>query len=67
MNNTNTKFLGLADLEALAQTLATSQGFYGRLLERLQELDTDEQKQLDDTIKAQKFTTQLDLIFWLEA
>ena len=67
MNNTNTKFLGLADLEALAQTLATSQGFYGRLLANLQELDTDERQELDETIKARHFTDTLDLIFWLEA
>ena len=63
----NTKFLGFDDLLSLAESLSHSQGFYTRLYNNLQELDTDEQKQLDDTIKQQHFTTQLDLILWLEA
>ena len=62
----NSKFLGLADLEALASTLAKSQGFYGRLLASSQELDTEQRQKLNDTIKKQRFTTSLDLILWIE-
>lgn len=63
----NTKFLGFTDLMALAESLSHSQGFYTRLYNNLQELDTDEQKQLDKVIKQNKFTNTIDLILWLEA
>lgn len=62
----NSNFLGVDDLEALASTLARSQGFYGRLLASLQELDTEHRQKLNDTIKKQRFTTSLDLILWVE-
>ena len=62
----NSNFLGLDDLEALSHTLAQSQGFYGRLLASLQELDTEQRQKLNSTIKKQRFTTSLDLILWIE-
>lgn len=62
----NSNFLGLDDLESLASTLAQSQGFYGRLLENLHEMDTEQRQQLNNTIKKQRFTTSLDMILWIE-
>lgn len=62
----NSKFLGLADLEALASTLAHSQGFYGRLLQQLKQLDKEDRQKLNDTIKKQRLTDTLDLILWIE-
>lgn len=63
----NTKFLGIKDLEDLCKTLAKSQGFYGRLLANLQELDKEQRKELNTQIKKQRFTDTLDLILWLES
>lgn len=58
--------LGFKDLYNLCAELSHSQGFYGRLLADLQELDEDEIAELDERIKEQNFTNELDLILWLE-
>lgn len=58
--------LGFEDLYELCCELSHSQGFYGRLLSDLQELDEDEIAELDEKIKEQNFTNKLDLILWLE-
>ena len=58
--------LGFEDLYQLCVELSHSQGFYGRLLADLQELDEDEIAELDERIKAQNLKTELDLILWLE-
>lgn len=60
------KYLGFNDLYDLVGSLANSQGFYSRLFRELQELDNEQRQELDNTIKQQKFTDSLDLIFWLE-
>lgn len=69
MNNTKqkTRFLGLKDLENLCREFAKSQGFYGRLLENLQDLTKEDRQQLNKEIKRQKLTTDLDLILWVES
>lgn len=58
--------LGFKDLYELCESLSHSQGFYGRLLANLQELNEEEIAELDEQIKAQNLNTELDLIFWLE-
>ena len=62
----NSKFLGFTDLLTLAKSLSHSQGFYTRLYNNLQELDTEQKQKLNNTIKKQRFTTSLDLILWIE-
>lgn len=58
--------LGFEDLYELCAKLSHSQGFYGRLLADLQELNEEEIAELDERIKSQKLETELDLIYWLE-
>ena len=58
--------LGFEDLYELCAELSHSQGFYGRLLANLQELNEEEIAELDEHIKAQNLKTKLDLIYWLE-
>ena len=54
------------DLFELCQTLAQSQGFYGRLLRQLNEMCEDDLHELDLQIKNANLQTSLDLILWLE-
>ena len=58
--------LGFEDLYELCAELSHSQGFYGRLLANLQELNEDEIAELDERLKEQNLETILDLIRWLE-
>lgn len=60
------KYLGFNDLYSLVGSLATSQGFYFRLFRELQEIDNEQKEELDNTIKQQKFTNEIDLILWIE-
>ena len=46
--------------------LSKSQGFYGRLLRRLQECDGDTYNQIMDELVAQRFNDPLDLILYFE-
>ena len=47
-------------------TLANSQGFYGRLLERLTD-GTESAKQCLDAMVAQNFSDVVDMVMWLES
>ena len=47
-------------------TLANSQGFYGRLLERLTD-GTESAKQCLDVMVAQNFSDVVDMVMWLES
>lgn len=46
--------------------LASSQGFYGRLLNEIENFTDEEMKKWNETIENQGFTDDLDLILWLE-
>ena len=56
-------------LFALAQDLAKSQGFYGRLLHSLQEMTTDDLQNLENTMEQELglHADNLDIILWLES
>lgn len=60
------KYLGFNDLYNLAGRLSISQGFYSRLFRELQEIDNEQKEELDNTIKQQKLTNEIDLILWIE-
>lgn len=60
------EYLGFEDLYLLCESLSRSQGFYGRLLRDLQELDEEQIEEIDADMKAHKFTDDLDIIYWLE-
>lgn len=56
----------IKDLFELCEELSRSQGFYGRLLNTLNELDEFQLHELDLQIKNANLQTSLDLIIWLE-
>lgn len=56
----------IKDLFDLCNELSRSQGFYGRLLNTLNELDEFQLHELDLQIKNANLQTSLDLILWLE-
>lgn len=58
--------LGFKDLYNLCAELSHSQGFYGRMLANLQELNEEQIAELDKEIKSHNFRNDLDLIYWLE-
>lgn len=48
------------------KSLAGSQGFYGRLLEQLMELDEDGTAELIGRLEEEKFDDTLDVVLFLE-
>lgn len=54
------------DLFLLCNELSKSQGFYGRLLRQLEEMDEIELADLNIAIQNANLQTSLDLILWLE-
>lgn len=56
----------IKDLFELCEELRFSQGFYGRLLNALNELDEFQLHELDLQIQNANLQTSLDLILWLE-
>lgn len=54
------------DLIKLCKKLAPSQGFYGRLLRRLEEADEITLADLDSTMQSLNLKDEMDIIMWLE-
>lgn len=46
--------------------LSNSQGFYGRLLRDISEMDDDEFTELEHIIESQNFTSALDVVMFFE-
>lgn len=46
--------------------LSNSQGFYGRLLRDISEMDDDEFEELEHIIESQNFTSVLDVVMFFE-
>lgn len=61
------RYLGIEDLFDLCRSLQHSQGFYGRLLNNLNDMTDDEKDHLNSVMLEQKFTSDLDIILWLES
>ena len=54
------------DLIKLCKELAPSQGFYERLLEKLENMDKDELADLDYRMQEANLLDEIDMIMWLE-
>ena len=54
-------------IENLLQTLATSQGFYGRLLNDIYSLNDEEQERVWEELENQHFADSLDVVMFFEA
>ena len=57
------KFTGEQAIE-LINTLKLSQGFYGRIAEKLE--DTEVRKEFIEEVNSKNFTDSVDFILWLE-
>ena len=58
--------MGVKDLFDLCRKLAPSQGFYGRLLAQLEEMDENDLDLVDQDMKEANLKDELDIIMWLE-
>ena len=54
------------DLIKLCKKLAPSQGFYGRLLEKLENMDEQDLSDIDSAMQSANLKDDLDIILWLE-
>lgn len=54
------------DLIRVCKYLAKSQGFYGRLLARLEEMDEQDLSDIDSAMQSANLKDDLDIILWLE-
>ncbi len=54
-------------IENLMQSLAMSQGFYGRLLDQIYSAPEDEQEMFWENMEAQNFGCDLDVVLFLES
>ena len=54
------------DLIKLCRKLAPSQGFYGRLLAQLEEMDEQELSDIDTVMQGLNLKDELDIVMWLE-
>lgn len=49
------------------ETLAKSQGFYGRVLNAIDEAEPERQEKIWDELEAQNFTNSVDLVMYFES
>ena len=54
------------DLIRVCKDLAKSQGFYGRLLAQLEEMDEQDLSDIDSAMQSANLKDDLDIILWLE-
>lgn len=54
-------------IENLLQTLAMSQGFYGRLLNQIYSLNDEDQERVWEELENQHFGSDLDVVLYFEA
>lgn len=62
----NDEFLTFDEMIDIITELSFSQGFYGRLLRDLNELDDETLNEVKNLWENKKFTDNIDFIMWLE-
>ena len=62
----NDEFLTFDEMIDIITELSFSQGFYGRLLRDINELDDETLNEVKNLWENKKFTDNLDFILWLE-
>ena len=60
------KFMSFKQSKAIVKELAKSQGFYCRLLDSMERMEEEQQKELELDFELNKVKTDLDLIFYFE-
>lgn len=59
--------MGREEIRAVFEMLACSQGFYGRLLRDIDELDEDSKEVFWQDLEAQDFSDSVDVILYMES
>ena len=62
----NDEFLSFDEMIDIITELSFSQGFYGRLLRDINELDDETLNEVKNLWENKKFTNNVDFIMWLE-
>lgn len=60
------KFMTFEKALEIVRKLSYSQGFYGRLLRNMQEMDEEQRKELEEDFEYNKVKDSMDLIFYFE-
>lgn len=60
------KFMSFKQAKEIVRELAKSQGFYCRLLDSMEKMEEEQQKELELDFELNKVKTDLDLIFYFE-
>ena len=60
------KFISFKQAKAIVKELAKSKGFYCRLLDSMERMEEDQQKELELDFELNKIKTDLDLVFYFE-
>ena len=60
------RFMSFKQAKAIVKELAKSQGFYCRLLNTMERMKEEQQKELELDFELNKVKTDLDLIFYFE-
>lgn len=60
------KFMTFEKALKIVRDLSYSQGFYGRLLRNMQEMDEEQRKELEQDFEYNKVKDSMDLIFYFE-
>jgi hypothetical protein len=62
----NNDYMSFEECMDLIKTLSLSQGFYGRLLRDINELEEEDRQQLKELWEKQQFRDNIDFIMYLE-
>lgn len=66
-NNKETKkYLDRDDIMSLFKSLASSQGFYGRLVRAINDANEEAREKFWQNLESKKFTDTLDVIMYIE-
>lgn len=59
--------MSFEDVMQVIKDLARSQGAYGRMLEAIENMDSEQLDNFRSTIEAQNFADPIDFILWIES
>lgn len=60
------EILTIDDVICIIKSLSNSQGFYGRLLEEIENMNENEFSIFKNEVERLKFTDAVDVVMWLE-
>lgn len=66
MENKEKEFMTFEKALEVVRELSSSQGFYGRLLQNMEDMTEDEKAELEQDLEHNKVKDRMDLIFYFE-